>query len=147
MFHGTHFLAEICVGTQYTRVRNFVVTHARKCERSDPRVNFYSTPSRIRIVKSLNLDMQVADWYSGTSTDYNAGSLSSNPAPMLVIVGSMLGLAKIIFLINLWCSFCLPLYIFYAEEFEPLFFIPSLELTEIINDKAVEPSNKLKINN
>ena len=23
------------------------------------------------------------------------------------------------FVINLWCSFCLPLYIFYAEEVEP----------------------------
>ena len=42
------------------------------------------------------------------------------------------------FLINLWCRFCLPLYIFYVEEVEPLFFAPPLELSQTINDKAVK---------
>ena len=43
---------------------------ARKCERSDPRVDFYSTPSRITILNGLNPRIQVARWYSGRSTDH-----------------------------------------------------------------------------
>ena len=31
---------------------------ARKCERSDPRVDFYNAPSRITIVNSLNLQFR-----------------------------------------------------------------------------------------
>ena len=31
---------------------------ARKCVRSDPRVDFYSTPSRITILNSLNLEFR-----------------------------------------------------------------------------------------
>ena len=44
---------------------------------------------------------------------------------MLVVVGSMPRFGSLSFFINLWCSFCLPLCIFYAEEeVEPLSFAP-----------------------
>ena len=42
--------------TSFLNFYCFRARFARKCERSDPRVDFYSTPSRITIVKSLNRD-------------------------------------------------------------------------------------------
>ena len=57
---------------------------------------------------------------------------------MLAVVGLMPQFGSLSFLVNLFCSFCLPLYIFYADGvLEPLFFDPSLKLTGTINDKAV----------
>ena len=41
------------------------------------------------------------------------------------------------FLINLWCSFYLPLYIFYAEEVWAFIFCPLSGTYGTINDKAV----------
>ena len=82
---------------------------------------------------------QVAHWYSGTDTDHqywfprldlysNAGGCGfDDPVWQFINV-----------LINLLCRICLPLYIFYAEEVEPLFFAPPLELSRTINDKAVK---------
>ena len=82
---------------------------------------------------------QVVHWYSGTGTDHqywfpefkphsNAGDCGFD-APVWQFIK---------FLINLWCRFCLLLYIFYAEEVERLFFVPPLELPEQLhNDKAV----------
>ena len=48
-------------------------------------------------------------------------------------------LSVVIFLINLWCSFCPLLYIFCAEEFQPVILILKKSCFGTINTKAVNP--------
>ena len=55
------------------------------------------------------------------------------------VVGSMPRFDSCHFLINLWCSFCPLLYIFCAEEFQPIILILK-SCFGTINDKAVNPS-------
>jgi len=57
---------------------------------------------------------------------------------MLAIVGSMPRFGSLsFFLINLWCKFCPPLYIFYAEEFEPIILVLKKAVLEQLTPNVV----------
>ena len=56
---------------------------------------------------------------------------------MLAVVGSMPQFVSCHFLINLWCSFCPLLYIFCAEEFQPIILILKKAVLEQLTTKLL----------
>ena len=95
---------------------------ARKCKRSDPCVDFYSTPSRITIVYRLNsLISQVAHWYSGINTDRQYWHPEFEPPYKTAGCGFDFPVWKFTFLSTYSVTFALPFTPFMQRRLSPLF--------------------------